>query len=666
MKKIVIFSGTTEGRTLSELFSGEKISHCVCVASDYGREMMAEDPYADIHVGRMDAKEMGEFLKKEGGADGCIVIDATHPYAEEVTANIRSAALLTDMTYIRVRRERQDAQSEGAFTYSDIRECAGAMEKSSGNILLTTGSKELHAYSESVSEETRSRTFVRVLPSEESLRLCRESGISPDHIIAMQGPFLRELNEAIIRQYDIRHLIAKESGAAGGFAEKRDAAERAGACLHVIARPGEDEGVGIEEAFYLATGKEMTLREQVPHVAIVGVGMGSGGSLTLAALEELENCDAAFGASRLLRDITAPRKYEVYRPGDIIPVLEKEKIKRAVIAYSGDIGFFSGAKVMTAALREWKSGIDISMIPGISSFAYLAAKLCESYDDACLFSIHGRKAEKDLSRLIERVRYNEKTFVLLSGASDVAEIAERLLKLGKEGSITVGKNLSYEDETIREMTFEEAAAYEGDGIVTAFIRNSFPERRPLINVRRDCEFIRSDIPMTKECIRHESIIRLGLREGDVLYDIGGGTGSVAVEAASLSRSLKVFTIERKQEAADLIRENIAKFDLDNVTVIKGRAEQELGDMPKPDCVFIGGSDGKLRQIVNIIHSKGTGIRFVINAVSLETVGEVREIIRNLAPLSEESVMITVSDVRKVGTHHMMQGQNPVWIFSFTI
>ena len=198
------------------------------------------------------------------------------------------------------------------------------------------------------------------------------------------------------------------------------------------------------------------------------------------------------------------------------------------------------------------------------------------------------------------------------------------------------------------------------------IKNLNPLKRPLINVKKDSDFIRDKVPMTKECIRHESIIRLGLRKGDTFYDIGGGTGSVAIEAASLDLSLQVYTIEKKKEAVELIRENIKKADVPNVEVLEGDAVDLLDDMPKPDAVFIGGSGGQLSEIVSMLHSKGEGIRFVINAVSLETIEEVREVIKKYEPDDEETVMISVSDVKKLGSYHMLQGQNPIWICSFTI
>ncbi|WP_029320296.1 bifunctional cobalt-precorrin-7 (C(5))-methyltransferase/cobalt-precorrin-6B (C(15))-methyltransferase [Butyrivibrio sp. AE3004] len=680
MKSIVIFSGTTEGRVLSDFLAKDEIFHTVCVASDYGKEMMEENPYALIHVGRMDAGEMSDFLSDKED-NGLVIIDATHPYATEVTSNIKKAASKLSAEYIRVCREKDTDFSEDFCKYKTIEECAGVLDKTEGNVLLTTGSKELQKYCSGVSEEVRKRTYVRVLPSAESLKICEKEGIEPDHIIAMHGPFGRELNAALIKQYGIKHLITKESGAAGGFYEKKAAAKETGVMLHVIERPSGDNGISVEEAYCLVTGKKsFDIQDslQIKEVSIsgdekdtkqiiylIGMGMGTKDSMTLEALNALESSDAVFGAKRLVGNLSCKNKYEMYLSDEIIPVLQKEKINRAAIVFSGDLGFYSGAKKMTLALKNWRSDIDVRVIPGISSFSYLAARLGESYDDACFYSIHGKKQNENMQRLTDRVKHEKKTFVLLSGAGDISEIAKRLLDMGIDGRFVVGENLSYENERITELSFNEALSFKGNGIVCAFIYNDTPKKRQVLRIKRDADFIRGDVPMTKECIRHESIIRLGLCEGDVFYDIGGGTGSVAIEAASLSDTLKVFTIEKKSEAAELIRENISKAGLFNVTVIEDEAEKALCDMPRPDCVFIGGSGGKLSEIVDILHSKGDGIRFVVNAVSLETIDEIREIIRKYEA-DEEAIMLSVSDVRKVGSHHMLAGQNPIWIFSFTV
>ena len=557
MKQIVIFSGTTEGRKLSELLSAQGIRHMVCVATDCGAEVMEENDTADIHVGRMDMGQMTQLIKNMGEPSKSLVIDATHPYAVEATANIKSAAGSLCCRYIRVVRERCKDLPEGAFVYDDLSACARHIDGTSGNILLTTGSKELTEYCGSVSDATKKRTYVRVLPTLESIELCRAQGIETDHIIAMQGPFGEGLNEAIIRQCDIKHLITKDSGAAGGMDDKVRAAKSTKAKIHVIARPSDEDGMSVTDVFSLITGKESGGKEIC--ITLAGIGMGSESTMTAAFMEEVRGCDMLFGAGRLIENLSCPRKYALYRPGDIIQVLERESAGHVLIVFSGDSGFYSGAQAVINALKSWRSDVRLKVLPGISSISYLASKLEVSYEDAILYSLHGRNTEKNLSDLTGKVRHNKKVFSLVSDAGDVRKIAKRLIDACIDCRIFAGARLSGADESIRELTPENALSFDEEGCVTILIENRVPSKHLLVPVKKDSDFLRSDVPMTKECVRHESIIRLGLREGDIFYDIGGGTGSVAIEASSLDESLEVYTFEKEAGAADLIRQNIAKL-----------------------------------------------------------------------------------------------------------
>ena len=662
MIRCIVFSGTTEGRTLSDALSAHKIKHIVCVAGTYGEEMMTEDPCREVHVGRMDADAMKEFFGKVGAGNDTLVVDATHPYASEVTANIKSACEETGLSYVRVVRSGDESVAEGYPKYASAEDCAKALNSTDSNILLTTGSKELGVYVENVSEEVLARTYVRVLPSIESLEICEKCGIEKSHIIAMHGPFSKDMNAALIRQYSIKHLVTKESGGAGGFDEKILAAREEGITAHIIERPSKEEGVSVEAALsMIVCGEDAHMT-----VTIAGIGMGSVGCETGEESLAIKESDMVFGAERLLRNVDKAKKYPMYLAGDIIPVLESEKPVKPVILYSGDSGFYSGSLKMIAALKEWNEDITIKVLPGISSISYLASKLGITYDDAVLFSLHGKDSDENLASLGDVIRYNSKVITLMSGGKDVAKIAGLMKSLNINGRITAGVNLSYDDEKILTMTPDEAINYDESGIVTVFINNDAPERKPLINVIKDSDMIRGEIPMTKECIRHESIIRLGLCEGDVMYDIGGGTGSVSIEAASLSRNLKVYSFEKKPEAVSLIKENIAKAGLYNIEVVEGNAPETFGELPAPDRVFIGGSDGKLSEIIKNLSERKKGIRYVINAVSLETFEEVKKLMKEYTVTDDEIVQISVTGVRKAGEHHLMSAQNPVWIFSFTI
>lgn len=236
MRNLLLFAGTTEGRKLSEHLAAAGIGHTLCVATQYGELVLKSHPAVQIRQGRMEQEEIEELIRQE---KYCVVVDATHPYAGAVTRNIRAAveelnasgtnvpeadSLESDFSqsefggreilYFRLKRDVSLSDSrEGVTFFETAGDCAEALKETEGNILLTTGSKELSCYC--VSEEVRRRLYVRVLPSVESLSLCMEQGICGKRIIAMQGPFTAAMNEAMLGQYGIRVLVTKESGPAG-------------------------------------------------------------------------------------------------------------------------------------------------------------------------------------------------------------------------------------------------------------------------------------------------------------------------------------------------------------------------------------------------------------------------------------------------------------------
>lgn len=228
--KFVLFSGATEGRTLSRELAALGAEVTVCVATDYGREEQGEFPGIAVLTGRLDINGMADILR---GAALCV--DATHPYAVQATANIRSAAGKAGVAYHRLLR-RSSMLPEGSVAVNSAEEAATYLARTEGNILLTTGSKELTAFSGLDS----ARLYPRVLPTQESLVVCEAAGIPKRNIIAMQGPFSKELNLALLRQFDIRFLVTKDGGAAGGFDEKAAAAAETGVKLLVIRRPVEE------------------------------------------------------------------------------------------------------------------------------------------------------------------------------------------------------------------------------------------------------------------------------------------------------------------------------------------------------------------------------------------------------------------------------------------
>ena len=293
--KVVIFGGTTEGRQLAgyliQLNKQQKMQNIqvhVCVASEYGAQVLPEDDALKVHVGRLEQADMQEFLQ-EVQADICV--DATHPYAVIVTKNIYQACKVVGVPYVRVRRDMQEEQENAdpamqeepvnadpdmqmsgthigdvdgkrytdetsdSIYVGDIQAAVDYLQGVTGNILITTGSKELHLYTQI--PDYGSRCTARVLPTRSVVEACTELGFTGKHLICMQGPFDLEMNLATLRYADADFMVTKASGKNGGYDEKCEAALAAGVQLVVIGRPKEQ----VEPVMSLAQTEEY-LREK--------------------------------------------------------------------------------------------------------------------------------------------------------------------------------------------------------------------------------------------------------------------------------------------------------------------------------------------------------------------------------------------------------------------
>ena len=284
MCKICIFAGTTEARRLVELLSTQPVSVTACVATEYGETLLPEGGNVTVRSGRIPVDGIIQMLSD---TKFDLVIDATHPYAVSITESVARACAETGTEYLRLLREESDKVSD--FTCVLNAEAAALfLSKTDGNILLTTGSKDLKTYSKV--KDFTDRAYARVLPLDASLALCREAGVQPSHILAMQGPFSEEMDTAMLRAVSAKWLVTKDGGEAGGFAAKVAAARKAGANVLVIGRPKQREGKSFSQVLDSLECRFGFRFAQ--SVKIVGIGPGSRDAMTQEARRAIE--EAAF------------------------------------------------------------------------------------------------------------------------------------------------------------------------------------------------------------------------------------------------------------------------------------------------------------------------------------------------------------------------------------
>lgn len=551
MCKIWIFGGTTEGRLLAEYCSREKIEAWVSVASEYGEELLQEElmesgnagnpdlnhntclakknlktvqasSVIKVLRGRMDRYQMEEFIRNQGIH---LVIDATHPHARFVSEEIQEACGRTGVRLERcLRAEGEQNKARDWVEVDSIQEAVSFLSSVSGVIFATTGSKELEALCQI--PDYQKRVYARVLPTSNVLRKCEKLGITGSHLIAMQGPFSTEMNTLFLRQTKAEWLLTKDSGRAGGFQEKVEAARENGTRVVVIRRPEED-GISLEEAMEvlkkadegnvgeregrggediereIASAKRKKNIEGVDgenqrksnvvelktHLILAGIGMGQPSQMTGEVLRAIRESDALIGAGRMLEsaeralqnDLLISKEgkaenrqesaaaveketkcYKAYLPDDVIQIVSKHpEWKQAVILYSGDTGFFSGASRMAERLRE--AGYPFTVYPGTSCVTYLAARLGTHWEDAAIYSAHGRELSVDrvMKHLCDPEEPAKRAFILMGGKNGAGQFCERLTQAGYGNvQVTVGENLSYPEEQIRSGTAEEMKKLE--------------------------------------------------------------------------------------------------------------------------------------------------------------------------------------------------------------
>lgn len=240
MSDILIFGGTTEGRELAEFCEINGVSADVSVATDYGAELLTEGKYVHIISGRKDVSEIVSLIQKNKYS---AVIDATHPYAVEVTKNISFACSMTAVKYLRLSREENTCEPFGKY-FDTIDEVVEYLNESDGVILSTLGSKSLSALTGVKS--FYDRVWLRILPADGIEKQCADMGFDTGKLILLKGPFTADQNEEHIRMSGAQILVTKESGVAGGYEEKLTAAKNCGIEAVTLKRPA-DNGMSADE-----------------------------------------------------------------------------------------------------------------------------------------------------------------------------------------------------------------------------------------------------------------------------------------------------------------------------------------------------------------------------------------------------------------------------------
>lgn len=391
-------------------------------------------------------------------------------------------------------------------------------------------------------------------------------------------------------------------------------------------------------------------------VTIAGYGTGIRQSCLPEVQRILDVAGLVLGAPRLLKsaNITAPHGVAAINADEIAAAINASHVDSACVLMSGDSGFYSGTKRLLPLLAEH----DVTVLPGVSSVQAFSAALQIPWQGWRLCSAHGVDCN-----VAHEVSRHAECFFLTGGAQTPDALCRTLTEEGF-GMLNafIGSDLGGEEQQIIRGTVEELARRQFSPLSVLLVQNLAPKMKVGFGLP-DTAFTRGNIPMTKSEVRAVALSKLRLCGQDIVYDIGSGTGSVAVEAALALDTGRVYAIEQKPEGCRLTQENARRLGAFNLTCIEGIAPDALQTLPAPDAAFIGGSAGRLREIITLLCDKNPNVRLVVTAVTLETITEATGLFRELNLPNSEVIQIAVSRSEPLGRYHILAAQNPVYIIS---
>ncbi|WPF87298.1 precorrin-6y C5,15-methyltransferase (decarboxylating) subunit CbiE [Cyanobacterium aponinum AL20118] len=366
-------------------------------------------------------------------------------------------------------------------------------------------------------------------------------------------------------------------------------------------------------------------------IKVVGIGLEGKKSLNDQVLEIVCSANILVGGDRHL-SYFPEHKGERIKIGDLNQVIFeiKEKKKEGiniVILASGDPLFFGIGRILLANFAQE----ELEFYPNLSCVQLAFNKLKTSWQDCKVISLHGR----DIELLIKELKKGSEKIALLTDNNNNPLVIWRLyqqIKIGEDYDIWLCENLG--DKSQEKLTkINSEKDINLDNIsplnIVIFLNQKIEDNAinihqlPIIGIPDNYFKTFPDRPslITKNEIRLLILGKLALQEKQVIWDVGAGTGSVSIEMARIAKNSQIYAIEKKAIAISLIRENCQKFMVNNINIIHNSAEKVMATLPSPDRVFIGGSSGNLKLLLNIIKDKiNPEGKIVIALATIENLG----------------------------------------------
>ncbi len=394
-------------------------------------------------------------------------------------------------------------------------------------------------------------------------------------------------------------------------------------------------------------------------IYLIGAGIEGWEGFGGKALEVINKAELLIGHQRLL-DIFPDFQGEKQTFGDLSIMLDSLKTtdKLVVVLSSGDPNFFGIARFLLRNLPKDR----IEIFPNVTSVQYAFSRIKEPWDDSIFVSVHGR----ELKSAIDRIIAADKAAVLTDNVNTPSALAKELINRGAEGyEVYLCEDLGLPTEKITRTDVKGLVDRPASALnILIMIKAWEPtlENYPVIGID-DEEYHTAKKLITKQEIRAVTLAKLQLQNDLVMWDIGAGSGSVAIEAGNLMPNGKVFAMEKNAQYVAFLRDNLKKFSARNVLLVEALAPEGLDDLPDPDRVFIGGSGGMLEDIIDAVDRrlKPDGM-IVLNAVTLDTLTKAVEFLEDHGYTVDVSC-VNVAKTRGLTEYKMFEAHNPVYVIS---
>jgi precorrin-6Y C5,15-methyltransferase (decarboxylating) len=398
-------------------------------------------------------------------------------------------------------------------------------------------------------------------------------------------------------------------------------------------------------------------------VAVIGIGL-SPEDLTARHWQIIRAADILVGGKRLLdyfKDSTARKMTIDKNIAEAVEFIKDRMATQAVVVLaSGDPLFFGIGSILVDALGSQ----NVVIYPNISSVAAAFARIKEPWSKVRVVSLHGRKSERELYHALDE----ENVVVVFTDPShNPAWIAKRLVEENLENLMfCVLESLGTADEHFRwypPAQAAEAAFAEPNLVIIKRCPEDLPTKQaPHLGMPDDCYAHEKGL-ITKSEIRAITLAKLRLLPDHILWDIGAGSGAVSVEAALLVNRGKVFAVEKNPERIKQIEINKSLFGVKNLEILQAAVPDGLGQLPRPDRIFIGGGGQALKTIItSAVSFLKPGGRIVVNTVLLPNIQTATDTLTDL-DYTAEVVQIQINRSRKMPWAQRLEAQNPVWIIS---